>query len=844
MQFCTKNTKASIKQLLIVTAIAYEPNKIQKENTMSDQNTRSISELQQQANNGDVQAQFDLALCYANGGEIEQDANLALEWATKSAEQGLMEAQVSLGLFYFLNQDRAVILNNILAFWHKDELDLRSFQFVWQTKRGLKWMNSDDNLAFIWLKKAASQSNTEAQYWLAYCYSEGIGVDQNDHLAFEWFKKSAEQEVAESKYLLAQYYLEGKGTEQNTELAFKWLTHVAEQTEKGHISSTHNRYKAVPEALILLGDLYKEGKYVEQNHALAFEWYQKASAYNTNGKAEYCLAECYEYGTGIEKNMTLAEELYRSAFDCGFINANALYRFAKRYLEGVNAERNYNLGMKYMMDASVHGIKEANDWLTNAYISLAIPSFLTDKDDGEQYYKLAANWCFKELNGHNQTEAYLLLSILYHTGKGIEQSDEQSMKYINKAMYISDHEYPGDINENENIDALINIYSVIFCGKKNLPSEWSQQFGYIFIEGIVAMPFYKLQNNKIFLTLLRIYILKKAGEYELAKEFTQEVFDKTDGMDKNFKEICLTSIEQEQQIAQQNQELEEKNKLLQASQIELEDMMSMFAHKFRSPLDAIIYNTQHDNQIALYTEAAQTMRGLLNIFSIISTDADLLKDKIKQDYQGSGNLEAVFSKTIDMILLHLLSVSGAEKIQQHYLYYAKSHGHCDTQISYKTWCEEYFELEQAMQIEWETSYAQLLKQSPTLEQRLTWLEKHFFKLEIVGFDRTDIQFKEYGTTESFLTILLNEILVNVFKYYSSTNNQHVTLEWSDKNAYQALICHNPSIRSERTIIKGSHKGHVFLSTLARKTNSLFEKPIPQDNFILEFGIPNELLISK
>ena len=168
MQFCTKNTKASIKQLLIVNAIAYKPNKIQKENIMTDQNTPSISELQQQANNGDVQAQFDLALCYANGGEIEQDANLALEWATKSAEQGLMEAQVSLGLFYFLNQDRAVILNNILAFWHKDELDLRSFQFVWQTKRGLKWMNSDDNLAFIWLKKAASQSNTEAQYWLAY----------------------------------------------------------------------------------------------------------------------------------------------------------------------------------------------------------------------------------------------------------------------------------------------------------------------------------------------------------------------------------------------------------------------------------------------------------------------------------------------------------------------------------------------------------------------------------------------------------------------------------------------------------------------------------------------------
>ena len=138
----------------------------------------------------------------------------------------------------------------------------------------------------------------------------------------------------------------------------------------------------------------------------------------------------------------------------------------------------------------------------------------------------------------------------------------------------------------------------------------------------------------------------------------------------------------------------------------------------------------------------------------------------------------------------------------------------------------------------------MLNQSNSLEQRLTWLEEHFFKLVIIGFERTDIQFKEYGTTESLLTILLNEILVNAFKYYSSTSKQAVVLEWVARDDYQVLICSNPSFRSERSIIKGSHKGHVFLSTLARKTGSLFSKPIPQDHFVLEFGIPNELLISN
>ncbi|MDO9271117.1 MAG: hypothetical protein Q7T96_18580 [Methylobacter sp.] len=350
-----------------------------------------------------------------------------------------------------------------------------------------------------------------------------------------------------------------------------------------------------------------------------------------------------------------------------------------------------------------------------------------------------------------------------------------------------------------------------------------------------------------------------------SEEYVLHEFEHADSRGELHKAVYLKLIEKTKELNRKNEKLElekkatkdlkinlentvqklaKKDKQLQEAQIELEDMMSMFAHKFRSPLDAIIYNTTHENQVKLYTEAAQTMRGLLNIFSIISTDAEILKEKVKQDRLGSGRLATVFSKTLDMILLHLLSVSGAEKIQQHYLAYAKAHGQCDAEVNYKTWCEDYFELEQALQAEWEQSFALLLNQSATLEQRLAWLEQHFFKLELIGFDRADIQFKEYSVTESFLTILLNEILVNAFKYYSSASNQPVVMEWTEREGYQVLICRNPSVRSERTIIKGSHKGHVFLSTLARKTGSIFTKPTPKDDFVVEFGIPYELLISK
>jgi hypothetical protein len=197
-----------------------------------------------------------------------------------------------------------------------------------------------------------------------------------------------------------------------------------------------------------------------------------------------------------------------------------------------------------------------------------------------------------------------------------------------------------------------------------------------------------------------------------------------------------------------------------------------------------------------------------------------------------------------MLMLHLLSPTGAKKIRQHYLAYAKTQAQCTPDLSYKSWREGFYELEQQMQAEWEQTYAQLLNQSEGLEPRLAWLEQHFFKLDLLGFDSEGIQFEPNEFKESFLMILLNEILVNAFKYYSSETKQPVVLKWHERDGYQVLSCCNPSVRSERSIIKGSGKGHVFLSTLARKTGSQFVKPKLQDDFVLEFGIPNDLLLAK
>lgn len=175
-----------------------------KDEIMTEQNTFSISELQQKANDGDAQAQFDLALCYAKGTDIEKNAELALDWHKKAAEQGHAKAQFALGLYHLLGNDQGQQTEKFLNKWLRDKfvvknvdpaLDL-AVSLVFETKL---WGTNDD-MAFAWLKKAAEQVSSEAQYCLAHCYRGGVGVNQNDELTFDGFKKAAEQGYADAYY--------------------------------------------------------------------------------------------------------------------------------------------------------------------------------------------------------------------------------------------------------------------------------------------------------------------------------------------------------------------------------------------------------------------------------------------------------------------------------------------------------------------------------------------------------------------------------------------------------------------------------------------------------------------
>jgi len=276
---------------------------------------------------------------------------------------------------------------------------------------------------------------------------------------------------------------------------------------------------------------------------------------------------------------------------------------------------------------------------------------------------------------------------------------------------------------------------------------------------------------------------------------------------------------------------------------ELEDVMAMFAHKFRGPLQSIQYNAEHSNQKQITLQAVQTMAGLLKIFSTIATDAQQLRHKLRQDMQGDGTLVSVLEKALLPVIKQVLTIDNAKKIRQHYLGYAKKTGQVPATTTRKQWVQDYFQLEEQLQAAWEESFSALLTE-PRLEQLVAWIEERFFPLEVTGFHDETIHFERYGATESTLIIVMTEMLLNAVKYYSSKTNEPVRLSWQHDKTFCTLVCENPSSRDERRIDKGSQKGHKFLNIIARNLQGNFPEPLPKNPYQLKWQIPMDLLVKE
>ena len=223
------------------------------------------------AEQGDAEAQYLLGQCCLNGKGIPAgkreptswmqefytpdglvtavDKAQAVEWFRKAAAQGHAKAQVSLGMFYEL-EDAIVSEEEAEECFEKavpglrkeaEQGDAEAQRLLGSYLIGEAKNEEDLREAIQWLRKSAEQDDAESQFTLGSIYaSKGIpGVKKDEAEADKWFRKAigpiraaAEEGEPYAQFLLGTACLQGVGGEKkDLGKAKEWFLKAAKQGE-------------------------------------------------------------------------------------------------------------------------------------------------------------------------------------------------------------------------------------------------------------------------------------------------------------------------------------------------------------------------------------------------------------------------------------------------------------------------------------------------------------------------------------------------------------------------------------------------------------------------------------
>lgn len=238
------------------------------------------------ANQGDVFAQYELALYYLNiplmmGDHNPPDYERALNYFELSAAQGYFRAHHGIALRYYNGQG----------------------------------VEQEGRKAESYFKIAADMGYGKSMLYLGDIYFRGrLGIEKNKSEGIEWYKKAYEHGQCNDSSInrIAVSYSDDDGIGDNAE-ALKWW----------RIGAQRN----FPSCLSNIGWAYRNGKGVSVDYQKAIEYYKKGiQAGAEDGYEENNLGDMYLNGYGVTADRTVARSWYEKA-------ANKGNEKAKKWLE-------------------------------------------------------------------------------------------------------------------------------------------------------------------------------------------------------------------------------------------------------------------------------------------------------------------------------------------------------------------------------------------------------------------------------------------------------------------------------------------------------------------------------
>lgn len=154
--------------------------------------------LRRAAANGNIIAQYEIALRYAQGKGVKRDYGKAATWFKRAAANGFAPAQYRVATLF---------------------------------ERGLGTAK-DFGRAQIWYRRAAVTGNVKAMHNLAVLYTKTENGTIDYARAAEWFEKAGAYGLADSQYNLAILYENGLGIDKDLTKSYKWFSLAAARGDK------------------------------------------------------------------------------------------------------------------------------------------------------------------------------------------------------------------------------------------------------------------------------------------------------------------------------------------------------------------------------------------------------------------------------------------------------------------------------------------------------------------------------------------------------------------------------------------------------------------------------------
>lgn len=193
-----------------------------------DDFTRVVS----QAQAGQREAQYLVALAYEEGRFVTRDQAAASSWMLKSAEQEYAPAQTGMGRLYIAEGKE----NGPIP--HRADAEK-------------------------WLRLAAAQGDADAQFWLGTAYQRGWFGGFDDREALHWIRKAAAQRLPIAQFSLGQMYEDGEGVPESDSLAASWYRRAADHSPA--------YFGGVWEAEVQLTYMYGDGRLKDKVEA--YMWF-------------------------------------------------------------------------------------------------------------------------------------------------------------------------------------------------------------------------------------------------------------------------------------------------------------------------------------------------------------------------------------------------------------------------------------------------------------------------------------------------------------------------------------------------------------------------------------------